>query len=365
MSRIAVLGAGAGGAATTVDLCQGGHAIRLWARSEATLEPFRRAGGVRHDGVLGSAGVAAPETMTTDLAEALDGAEGVVVCLPALGHEDVAGGLAELRCPVPVVLNPGHTGGALHVRQLFARAGAPSPLLAALSTLTYVARKPAPDTVAITGVAKRVWGACLPGGEQALSLARALYPAVRPAPDVLACDLANVNLVLHPPGAVLAAAWIEATGGDYRFYVDGMTPGVARVLGALDRERLEVAAALGHELPPLQDEMAAIGTADSEAAARGDLRGAIAGGEANRTIAAPDSLSHRYYAEDFGYGLVPFLALAEIAGVGAPVASALLTLGETLLGRALRAEGLTAARMGVAGLDSTALRELVRGAGPQ
>ena len=49
-------------------------------------------------------------------------------------------------------------------------------------------------------------------------------------PDVLACDLANVNMVLHVPGAVLGAAWVEATRGDFTFYVQGMTPGVARVM---------------------------------------------------------------------------------------------------------------------------------------
>jgi len=357
-----VLGAGAGGAAATADLPRRGHVVRLWARNEATLEPFRRSGGVRHEGVGASPGLAAPEAVTTELADALDGVDAVLVCLPALAHEGVASGLAGLGSATPIVLNPGHTGGALHFRQVFAAAGVPLPPLAELSTLSYVARKHAPDTVTVTGVAERVWGAALPGGEEALTLARELYPAVAPAPDVLACDLANVNLVLHVPGAILAAAWVEATGGAFRFYTDGMTPGVVRVIAAFDAERLHVALALGHELPPLHEEMATVGTADREAAARGDLRSAIAAGEANRTIAAPGSLAHRYYAEDFGYALVPFVALAEIAGVRTPVATALLTLGETLLGRDLRAEGLTAARMGIAGCDRRRLLELV-GAG--
>ena len=82
-------------------------------------------------------------------------------------------------------------------------------------------------------------------------------------------------------------------------------------------------------------------------------------GEANRRIKAPNSLQHRYYGEDFGHGLLPFVALAEIARVEVPVASALLLIAEKLLGRDLAADGRTAARMGIAGLDRGQLLSLV------
>jgi opine dehydrogenase len=132
-------------------------------------------------------------------------------------------------------------------------------------------------------------------------------------------------------------------------------------MAALDTERLAVAAAFGHELDPLREEMAAIGTA---AAAATDLRSAVAGGEANRSIRAPESLQHRYYSEDFGYALVPFLALARAAGLETPVAAALLELGATLLGRNLTVEGLNARRLGIDGLDRDGLLDLVRGRVP-
>ena len=357
--RVAVLGAGAGGAAAAVELMLRGNAVRLWNRSPATLESFH--GSVRYEGLLGS-GEVRPEAISTELGEVLDGTDAVLVCLPALAHEAVAEALAAAGVSVPIVLNPGHTGGALHFRRVFGDATVTLPPLAEFSTLTYVARKYSPGTVTISGVAGRVRAAALPGGDEALSLARELFPAAAAERDVLAPDLANVNLVLHPPGAILGAAWVEATRGDYLFYRDGVTPGVARVIAALDAERLEVARRLGHELEPLHREMAAIGTADRDAAERDDLAGAIRGGAANAQIRAPSSLGHRYYMEDFGYGLVPLLALARIARVGAPVGAALLALAATLLERDFETEGLNAARLGIDGLDRAGLLDLVAGA---
>jgi opine dehydrogenase len=206
-----------------------------------------------------------------------------------------------------------------------------------------------------------VRAAALPGGEQALAAACALFDCARPERDVLATGLANVNMVLHPPGAVLGAAWIEATRGNYTFYVEGMTPGVARVMRALDEERRAVAAAFGHALPNVIEEMQRIGTVESEVTDTADFARAIAGGRANSRIRAPDSLDHRYYREDFGHGLLPLLAFAAIAGVAAPVAESLLRLAERLTGADYRASGRTAEAMGIAGADRAALLALVRG----
>lgn len=108
-------------------------------------------------------------------------------------------------------------------------------------------------------------------------------------PDVLNSSLANLNMVLHAPGTILGAAWIEATRGDFTFYVQGMTPGVVRVMQALDAERLAVARAFGHELPALGAEMQRYGTVEASVTDTTDLVSAISGGKANQRIKAPDS----------------------------------------------------------------------------
>lgn len=358
MTTVAVLGGGAGGSATAVDLSGRGHDVRLWNRNPATVAPFREQ-GIVYTGVLGE-GVVHPQEITTDLPDALDGADVAVVCLPAIAHGSLAHDLARVGVDVPVVLHPGHTGGALHVRSVLVSHGAEVPPIAEMSTLSYVARRYTPETVTITGYAGRIYAACLPRGAAALDSALDLFPSAKPVADVLVTGLANVNMVLHPPGAILAAAWVEATGGDFTFYVDAMTSGVARVMQRLDAERLAVAGAFGHRMPDLLHEMAAIGTVDEQAADAGDLGAAIRGGEANRHIRAPGSLDHRYYAEDFGYGLLPFIELARVVGVEVPVARSLLEIAAAAVDRDGAVHGLDAEGLGIAGCDRDGVLALVR-----
>lgn len=361
MRSIAVIGAGAGGAAAVAELTLAGHDVSLWNRSADTLAPFQALGGVGYEGLLGE-GIARPRVISADLAQVIAGADAILVCLPTFSHPAVARALAGIgSTTLPVVLNPGHTGGALEFRHAFREVRSDVPPIAEFSTLTYVARKNRPDRVTITGVAKQIRIASLPGGDAAAEIGAELYSGATRMPDVLACDLANVNMVLHPPGAVLAAAWVEATHGDFTFYVDAMTPGVARVMQALDDERRMVARAFGHELPSLVAEMQALGTVEASVRDMSDLVGAISSGEANRRIKAPNSLQHRYYLEDFGHGLLPFLALAAAAQVAVPVAAALLALGTSLTGTNYSEHGRTAERMGIAGLDRQGVMNCVKG----
>src|SRR5215470_3764702 len=360
MSKVAVVGGGAGGAAAVVELVAAGHEVRFWSRAEQTLAPFKAQGGVAYDGILGS-GLAQPHLMTCDLVAAIEAAEVILICLPTFAHRSVALALANAGSTLPIVLNPGHTGGALEFRHTFRSLGHAPPPIAEFSTLTYVARKYTPARVTITGRAKNVRLAALPDGKSAADAAQMLFRSAWIVRDVLACDLANVNMVLHSPGAVLGAAWVEATGGDFTFYVQGMTAGVARVMRALDEERRAVARAFGHELPSLIEEMQAVGTVEASIRDIDDLVAAISSGEASRKIKAPNSLQHRYYREDFGHGLLPFAAFAAIAEIDIPVATSLLRLAETVLGFDLSTEGRTAERMGIADLDRNGLLKLVGG----
>lgn len=325
------------------------------------LEAIERRGGLRMRGSLGEH-IVKPKETTTDMAEAIEGADTVVVILPATAHRSVAIELSHhLKPGVPLVLNPGHMCGSLGVRKVFRDRGVSPPSIAELGTLTYVCRAPEEAFIDIFLTTSDVPVAFVPGDDAiAMTAVHDLFPQIRPVHPIEAW-LYDVNMVLHPPGMVLAAAWIEATAGDFRFYSEGVTAAVSAVMQRLDDERLSVGRAYGFDLVDLARTMARLGTADVAAAERGDLRDAVAAGKANRTIKAPSSLDHRYIHEDVGYGLVPFTELARAADVPTPTADALIELAGTIAGRDLRAEGMNGARLGIEALDAERIKEVAAG----
>lgn len=361
MSTIAVLGAGAGGAAATAELVQNGYQVNLWNRSLSTLQPFIDKGSVAYEGVLGC-GEVPINIVSADINQVVEGVDGILVCMPTIAHDSIAIMLAKAGInSIPVILNPGHTGGALSFYHKFVELGIEPPSIAEFSTLTYVARKSAPDKVNITGCAKQIRVAPMAGDDRAANLALNWFKSAKLDLDVISTSLSNVNLILHPPGSILGSAWVEATAGDFTFYVEGMTDGVAHVIQQLDDERRSVAKAYGHDLPSLTDEMTAIGTVES---GNTDLSLAdkLRQGKANQTIKAPDSLEHRYYIEDFWYGLMPFIALAKAVDIDTPVASCLLQMGVAIRGEKGQEQiGRTAEAMGIAGLNKEQITRLVRG----
>jgi opine dehydrogenase len=76
---------------------------------------------------------------------------------------------------------------------------------------------------------------------------------------------------------------------------------------------------------------------------------------ANATIKAPPSLDHRYVHEDVGSGLVPMSELGRLVGIPTPAMDSLITLASLAQARDYRADGLTLARLGVAGLTADGL----------
>lgn len=365
-----MLGAGSGGLANAVELTQAGSRVHLWSRNPATVAPYAT-GVVPYSGLLGD-GEAILELVTADLDRALEGATAAVVSLPAFLHGQLFADLAHRGWDAPVVLSPGHTGGALHLREVFQKSGGRCPPVAELSSLPYVCRAQPGEGVRVTGRARQLRCGSLPAHAEAAKLAGQLWSCELDFCDVLASSLSNVNLVLHPPVALLAAAWVEATKGGFRFYADAMTDGVGRVVDALDSERLEVAARLGHRLPPLAGEMQRLGTVDDGPCPDATKPGRPAGkstvvttadlvrtGQANLSIRAPSSLAHRYYKEDFAFGLAPLLALAAVAKADLPVASSLLWLGRVLVGDEMPPD-LGAEALGIAGLSADDLVAMVR-----
>jgi opine dehydrogenase len=358
---VAILGAGHGGCAAAADLTLRGFRVRLHARNAERLAPLRARGGIEAHGV--QQGFATPEVMTTDLAEAIRGAELIMLVVPSVAHSFYAQALASLLDgSVPVMLNPGHTGGGLHFLADLRAAGYAGPLpLCETVSLTYITRMEGPAKVGIYSYAKRLRFAALPARRTAelFALVQPLYPGIQAASSALESALGNVNAVFHPPGMLMNAGWIESTRGDFLFYNQGITPGVARATAAVDAERMAVAAALGVPAISFLQTFYEFGATTAEAYASGDIARACRESAPNATIKSPPSLDDRYIHEDVGTGLVPMAALGRLAGVPTPTMDALIHLASLLLGVDFNQTGLTLEKLGAAGMTPQALLRFV------
>jgi len=351
IKTVAVLGAGHGGCAAAADLGLRGFGVRLHARSAERLAPLRERGGIEVRGVR--QGVVPIDLMTTDLGAAVRGADLIMLVVPSVAHEPYARALAPLLDGrQPIFLNPGHTGGGLHVLHELRRAGYGGPVKSCETvTLTYITRMEGPATVNIYSDTTRLRFAALPGRhvEEMFALIKPLYPNIVKATSVLETGLNNLNAVFHPPAMVMNAGWIERRHGDFLFYREGFTTAVGRVTAAVDHERLAVAGALGVPAVPFLDLFHGAGLTTEAARASGSIARACEESEPNRTIKAPASLDHRYIHEDVGYGLVPMAELGRLAGVATPTIDALARLAGLAVGIDYRRDGLTLERLGLAG----------------
>jgi opine dehydrogenase len=98
------------------------------------------------------------------------------------------------------------------------------------NTLTYIARKSDPKTINISNVAGNVYISSLPSQNlnDLMQKTSWFFPGLQTQTSVIGTSLRNVNAIMHPPGMILAAVWIETAGGMWDFYFDAATPAVER-----------------------------------------------------------------------------------------------------------------------------------------
>ena len=359
--KICIIGAGHGGTAMAAHMSLMGYEVNLWNRTAEHLEPIRQRGGIEllaPDGYAMPKGMASLGLVTSDMAEALDGASMVMVVIPATGHKEIARACADhLIDGQAVVLHPGRTGGALEFRTVLDECGCEADIvLAETQTFIYASRVVGPAQSRILGVKNSIPVAALPAYRtpEVLSNLRAAYPQFVAGDTVLKTGLENVAILFHPTVMLANAARIEDEPRGFEYYLEGITPSVANLLDALDEERIAVAEALGLRAMRVRTWLYVA----YDCAGR-DLYEAVRSNPAYKGIMAPSSLHHRYLLEDVPTSLVPMISLGEQFGVETPVMRSIVEIACHLLGEDFWAIGRTTKNMGVEGLNVKQIRRLV------
>lgn len=356
--KIAVMGAGNGGHALAADLALRGFDVSLFElpRFGSNIEAARRAGGIWLTGVAGE-GFARVPVITTSAEEAIAGRDIVLVAVPAFGVEEFAAVLApHLRSNHMVVFISSSSMASLRFRRKVTEAGGKDGFrVGETATLTYACRMVEPGKVAIFLRAQNVFFSAYPARDTApmMEALKEVLPTLRPATSILETCLQNGNPVVHPGPTVLNAGRIEYSGGEFFLYKEGITRSVARVVEAIDRERLSLCAALGIKGLSIREGSVARGYCEP----RDELHVQYNESKVFSQIKGPSSLEARYITEDVPYGLVLWSSLGRSLGVRTPTIDAVVHLASVLLGRDFFGEGLTLEKLGLAGLSRD---ELVR-----
>ena len=362
MTRFAVIGAGNAGFAVAAHLNLEGAEVTLCDVAEEQLAPVMENDNmIEVTGDTDLNGHARIELLTTDLVEAIQGAELVICTTPAHTHRLVAGELAgALRSEQVVALNPGRTGGALEFRRVLDEKGAGGdPLVVETETLLYGCRKRG-TSVNIFGIKSRVRCAGLPKerSDRFFELVQPYIAQFEPAPGIWHTSLNNIGMLFHPTPTLLNLGRMEFAQ-PFEYYVEGISPSIAHLIERLDEERLGVAEAMGVELP------SAMQWLREGYGARGDtLFEALQANPAYRGIQAPlfqsreETLKVRYVVEDVPTGLVPVSELGRRAGRETPAMDAVIELANLIFGTDFRAEGRTLRRLGLGDLSIADIRAL-------
>ena len=349
---VAVLGAGNGGKAMAADLTLRGHSVRLYDRFPEAVSDVQSRGGIFLHGSAQSE-FAPIRTATSDLAEALEGADAAVVVVPAYAHEYLIDQLAShLADGQAVLFTPGYLGSVLLRQRLAEQRPGLSVMVAETSSLPYACRLIGPAEVGLRGVKLALDMAACPASdnEATLEALQPLFPMLELAGNVLEVALGNPNPVSHVPTCLLNWGRMEGPRTtQWHDFEEWVTPTIHKMQGRLDSERLAVLAGL--KLRGIDSE------AWSQKVYGGKPKDALTtkGEIPANALAVPD----RYITEDVPMGLVPLEALGRLAGVPTPVTSLLISLASELKEKDYRQAGRHLGALGWEGLSADQILEQV------
>lgn len=354
--RIGILGAGAVALAHAALAAARGHHAALWSPSGESLPP---------PGVFSLTATGALEgsyaLQSASIADTIAGAHAVIISLPAYGHAQVMQAAApHIAAGQPVFVLPSLSLGGLLLAKLLHARGVQAPVVS-VGTTVATARKLAatPDAAAVRvlSVRTRLDVAATPATATGamLALASTLFgDCFVPQSDALAIALSNVNPISHVPLALANLSRIEAAEAWTQY--DRMTGSTARMIEALDAERLAVARSLGLTVRSIHEHFhhsfgVPMASLDAQSRAVHASRGGVAG---------PTSLTTRYLTEDVPYGLAFIAQLGRSNGVAVPVTKGCIALASAALGRDLAAENRLLALAGLAALSGPKLLAVAR-----
>ncbi|HSG25310.1 MAG TPA: NAD/NADP octopine/nopaline dehydrogenase family protein [Anaerolineales bacterium] len=360
IKNISVFGAGHGGKAMAAHLAISGANVTLYNRTWKNIQAIKERGGISLSSTSELSGFGEMYHVTSNIEEAVKNSQILMIVVPAFAHADIAKKISPyLENGQIIVLNPGRTFGAFEVRKILSETGCEKDVIVSeTQTFIYASRSEGPAQAFIHRIKDAVPLAAFPATQTKLVL-EALspyYPQFIDGKTVLHTGLDNIGAIFHPTITLHNAGWIEATGGDFQFYIQGVTPSIARVMEAIDRERIRVGKALGIQLLTACDWLKLAYDSQGE-----NLFEAIRNQEGYRGISAPPTVNHRYINEDIPMSLVPMASLGQILGIRVRGMESIIRLASIIRKVDYWESGRTVERLGLSHQSMEELLSMVLG----
>lgn len=350
--RITVIGAGGTGLAAAADLSLAGRSVTLYEEPqyEKNLRVVADRGGIKLVGA-GRTGQAKVDRLTTDIREALDGVQVVLVAVVAQRHAQVARLCAPvLRDGQTVVFSPGNAGSLVLARTLREEMRTPRVKIAELEGNLYPCRVTGEAEAVIAVPFKSKHVAAFPARDTG-AVVEALSPfyAVQPATNVVEAALNSPNVVIHLAASLLNMGAIERSGGAYYLYRTGLTPSVMRCVEAVHGEKKRVFDALGYQERSPLDHLRKVARTDE-----------FPEFDLFRGLIGPTCATHRYITEDAGAGVSLMISLGDLCGVPVPHTKALVSLASAINQVDYLATGRTLRNLGLGGMTPERLNRFLK-----
>lgn len=353
--KIAVIGAGNGGQAIAGYLGLAGFDVSLYDIDVHKIEELQKKGGIELEGRINGFGKVG--CITTDIVEAVKGAEIIMVTTVANAHRAVAKSIAPFIDEGQVIiLNPGRTCGALVFKQTLTDCGCTKRYyLGEAQTLVYACRVVENGLVNVIGVKDEVLLSGLPAADTDYILEKInpIYPSFMKTDNVLRTSLENIGAMFHPCVLLFNAATIERNE-IFWFYRD-MTEQVAEFIEKFDAERLAVGKAYGIDLLGVKDWIK-FAYKDTEGET---LCERMRNNPAYHDIKSPSTIFTRQLTEDIPTGVLPIMQLGKAAGVNTPLLESMVHICEALLNMDLHTNGRSLKNLGLEGMNKEEILKYV------
>jgi len=362
VKRVAVIGAGNGGITAAADLKDRGMEVALYELPQfgKIIEDLKEAGSIRVIEPRGQFDVTL-DLLTTDIAEALQGAQVVLVTIPAFATETFSKILAPAVHEDQLIIF--HCAASMCARR-FQRVADELGItktfkVGELNTLAYGTRAfPEKGEVELSLRVRKLHFAALPSSQTAglIEDAKQIYDCIEPADNVWNVLLTNGNPEAHC-ACILNAGRIEYSKGEFWYYKEGITAHTINIVKAVDAERIALGKALGFELEDGRSARVKRGYIKDDPEAPYELL--FNTSEVFTKIKGPLTVDSRYLVEDISNGLTMFSSLGKTLGVPTPVSDAIVTLGSTLLQTDFRKTGMSLESLGYEDLSAEELNQAV------